>query len=162
MMEDLLQSSNLHNVMETDTTAAKMWYLICDNLPSVFRSSIFCQHKLKWVSGKGSISVRHVPVTYARLLINCNHQSKVLDSCSRCDPKRGALPTLLPFLSTVCAYWTWLLSPRHTEVILFIFPMIPEEDEGSNQWEDNKEVALCQTHITSALRREALSPPSEL
>lgn len=57
MMEYVLRSSNLHNVMETDTTAAKMWYLICDHLPSVFRSSIFCQHKLKWVSGMGSISV---------------------------------------------------------------------------------------------------------
>lgn len=115
MMEYVLQSSNLHNVMETDTTAAKMWYLICDNLPSVFRSSIFCQHKLKWVSGSGSISVHHVPVTYARLLINCNHQSKVLDSCSRCDPNRGALSILSPFLNTVWTYWKWLLSPQHSD-----------------------------------------------
>lgn len=124
-------NSNLHNVMETDTTAAKIWYLICDNLPSVSRSSIFCQHKLKWVSGRGSISVRHVFVTYARLLISCNHQSKVFDSCSRCDPNRGAVSTLLLLLNIVCTYRNLLLSLQHTEVIfLSYFHWFPMKIKG--------------------------------
>lgn len=96
----------------------------------LFRSSIFCQHKLKWVSGRRSISVP----SRARDICSTTHylQSSIKSTqLLQLHWSKRVLSQAF-YSSTAQSVHTEsdFLFPWHTDGILFIFPMIPNEIKG--------------------------------